>query len=57
MAEVFAANVELYNRGNTNLVLPKARKNLYSIDTVRFIGQKLCQNLSKEIRVPNIGDF
>ena len=28
-------------RGSTNLVLPKARTNLYGVDTVRFVGQKL----------------
>ena len=58
MTEVFVSNVVPYNlRGSTNLVLPKARTNLYGIDTVRFVGQKLWQNLPKEIRVPNIGDL
>ena len=51
MAEVFVTNVVLYNlRGSTNLVLPKARTNLYRIDTVRFVGQKLWQTLPKEIK-------
>ena len=51
MAEVFVTNVVPYNlRGSTNLVLPKARTNLYGIDTVRFIGQKLWQTLPKEIK-------
>ena len=43
--------------GSTNFVLPKARTNLYGINTIRFVAQKLWQNLPKEIRVPNIGDF
>ena len=35
-----------YNlRGSTNLALPKSWTNLYAIDTVRFAGQKLWQNL------------
>ena len=51
MAEVFVTNVVPYNlRGSTNLVLPKARTNLYGIDTVRFVGQKLWQTLRKEIK-------
>ena len=51
MAEVFATNVVPYNlRDSINLVLPKARTNLYGIDTVRFVGQKLWQNLPKEIK-------
>ena len=51
MAEVFVTNVVPYNlRGSTNLVLPKARTNLYGIDTVRFVGQKLWQNVPKEIK-------
>ena len=42
MVEVFVTNVVPYNlRGSTNLVLPKARKYLYGIDTVRVFGQKL----------------
>ena len=36
--------------GSTNLVLPKARKNLYGIDTVRFVGQNLWQSVPKEIK-------
>ena len=51
MAEVFATNVLPYNlRGSTNIVLPKARTNLYGIDTTRFVGQKLWQNLPKEVK-------
>jgi len=51
MAEVFVTNVVPYNlRGNTNLVLPEARTNLYGIDTVMFVRQKLWQNLPKEIK-------
>jgi len=51
MAEVFVTNVVPYNlRGSTNLVLPKARTNLYGIDTVRFVGKKLWQTLPKEIK-------
>ena len=51
LAEVFVTNAVPYNlRGSTNLVLPKARTNLYGIDTVRFVGQKLWQNVSKEIK-------
>ena len=51
MAEVFITNVVPYNlRGSTNLVLPKARTNLYGIDTVRFVGQKLWQSVPKEIK-------
>ena len=39
MAEVFVTNVVPYNLcGSTNLVLPKARTNLYGIDTARFVG-------------------
>ena len=51
MEEVFVTNAVPYNlRGSTNLVLPKARTNLYGIDTVRFVGQKLWENLPKEIK-------
>ena len=51
MAELFATNVVPYNlRGSTNLVLPKARTNLYGIDTVGFVGQKLWQSVPKEIK-------
>ena len=46
MADVFATNVVPYNlRGSTNLILPKARTNLYGIDAVRLVGQKLWQIL------------
>ena len=42
MAEVFATNVVPYNlRSSTNLALPKAKTNLYVIDIIRFVGQKL----------------
>ena len=51
MADVFATNVVPYNlRGSTNFILPIARTNLYGIDTVRFVGQKLWQLLRKEIK-------
>ena len=51
MAEVYATNVVPYNlRGSTDLVLPKARTNLYGIDTARFVGQKLWQSLPKEVK-------
>jgi len=51
MAEVLVANAVPYNlRDSINLVLPKARTNLYGIDTVRFVGQTLWQNLPKEIK-------
>ena len=51
MAEASVINVVPYNlRGSTNLVLPKARTNLYGIDTVRFVGQKLWQSVPKEIK-------
>ena len=51
MADVFVANVMPYNlRSSINLVLPKARTNLYGIDTVRFVGQKLWQSVPKEIK-------
>ena len=51
MAEVFVNNVVPYNlRGSTNLVLPKARTNLYGIDTLRFFGLKLWQSVPKEIK-------
>ena len=58
MSEVFVTNVLPYNPGrSTNLVLPKARISLYGIDTIRFVGQTLWQNIPKEIRVSKIGDF
>ena len=48
--EVFVTNFVPYNlRGSTDLVLPKARTNLYGTDIVSFIGQKLRQILLKEI--------
>ena len=36
--------------GSTNLVLPKARTNLYGIDTVRFVDHKVWQSVPKEIK-------
>ena len=51
MTEVFVTNVVQYSlRGSANLVLPKARTNLYVIITAGFIGQKSCQTLPKEIK-------
>ena len=51
MAEVFVTKKVPHSfRGGNNLVLPKARTNLYGIDTIRFIGQKLWQTLPKEIK-------
>ena len=51
MTKVFVTNVVPYNlRGSTNLVLAKARKNLYGTDTARFAGQKLWQSVPKEIK-------
>ena len=58
MTEVFVTNVVPYNlRGSTNLVLPKPRTNLYGIDTVRFVGQKLWQSVPKESKSPNYWIF
>ena len=38
MAAVFVSNVVPYNhRGSTNPVLPKARINLFGIDTVKYL--------------------
>ena len=51
MAEVFVTNVMPYSlHGSANLVLPKAKANLYGIDTVRFVGQQVWQTLPKEIK-------
>ena len=51
MAKVFVTNVAPYNpHGSTNLVLAKARKNLYGTDTARFAGKKLWQSVPKEIK-------
>ena len=42
MAEVFVTKDVPYNLcGINNLALPRARTNLYGIDTIRFVGQKL----------------
>ena len=50
MAVAFVTKDEPYGlRGGNNLVLPKARTNLYAIDTIRCIGQKLWQTSPKEI--------
>ena len=37
-------------RGGNNLVLPKARTNLYGIVTIRFIGQNLWQTFPNEMK-------
>ena len=54
MAKVFVVFVTKdipYNlRGSNNLVLHKATTNLYGIDIVRFVGQKLWQTLPREIK-------
>ena len=51
MAEVFVTKDVPYNlRGSNNLALPRARTNLYGIDTIRFVGQKLWQTLPREIK-------
>ena len=51
MAEVFVTkDVPCSLRGSNNLALPREKKNLYSIDTIRFIGKnnvRLCQEKSK----------
>ena len=51
MAELFVNNGEPYNlrSSSTNLVLPKVWTNMYGIDTVRVVGQKLRQSMPKEI--------
>ena len=48
--ELFNKDVPYGLRGGNNLALPKARTNLYGIDTIRFIGKKLWQTLPKEIK-------
>ena len=51
MAEVFVTKDVPYNlRGSNNLALPRARTNLYGIDTIRFVGQQLWQTLPREIK-------
>ena len=51
MADVFVTKDVPYNlRGSNNLALPKARTNLYGLDTIRFVGQKLWQALPREIK-------
>ena len=49
MAEVFVTKDVPYNlRDSNNLALPRARKNLYGIDAIRFVGHgRLCQEKSK----------
>ena len=54
MAEVFVTKDVPYGlRGGNILVLPKARTNIYGIHTIRFIGEKLWQNLPKKRKSPN----
>ena len=51
MSEVFVTKDVPYNLlGSNNLALPRARRNLYGIDTIRFVGQKLWQTLPREIK-------
>ena len=51
MTDVFVTKDVPYNlRGSNNLALPKARTNLYGLDTIRFVGQKLWQTLPREIK-------
>ena len=52
MAEVFVTrDVPHGLRGGNNLVLPRARTNLYMVLILsKFIGQKLWQTLPKEIK-------
>ena len=58
MAEVLdIKDMPYYLRGSNNLVLTRARTNLYGTDTVRFVGHKIWQTLPREIRVLIIGDF
>ena len=48
MAEIFVTkDVPYVFRGGNNLVLRRDRTNLYGIDTIRFIDQKLWQTLPK----------
>ena len=42
MAKVFATKDAPYNlHGTNNLALPQATMNLYGIDMIRFVGQKI----------------
>ena len=51
MAEVFVTtDVPCNLRGSNNLALPRARKNLYGIATIKFVDQKLWQTLPREIK-------
>ena len=51
MAEVFVTRDVPYNlRSSNNLALPRSRTNLYGIDTIRFVGQKVWQTLPREIK-------
>ena len=51
MEEVFVTKDVPYNlRGSNNLALPRATTNLYGIDTIRLVGQKLWQTLPREIK-------
>ena len=51
MSDVFVTKEVPYNlRGSNYLAMPRARTNLYGIDTIRFVGQKLWQTLPREIK-------
>ena len=51
MAEVFVTKDVSYNlSGSHNLALLRARTNLYGIDTISFVGQKLWQTLPRDIK-------
>jgi len=54
MAEVFVVNVVPYNlRGSSNLVLSKARMNLYGIDTVSLFTRSYGRLCRKKLKSPN----
>ena len=56
IAEVFVTNIVPCNlRGSTNLVLPKARTNVYGIDTVRL--KVMADSAERNQRVLNIGNL
>ena len=51
MAEEFVTKDVPYNlRGSNNLALPRARTNLYGIDTIKFVAQKSWQTLPRGIK-------
>ena len=51
MADVLVTKDMSYDlRGSNNLTLPRARTNLYGIDTIRLVGKKLWQTLPREIK-------